>query len=220
MKLLSQTSTIVLIGSFNPPIFQPLWLKEKELISPTDYENAALKIASIEISDFSLDWAHAQVTADRFFIQCTDMRRSEAMRDLAVGIFEILAETPLLKLGINLESKYQAQSEEQWNALGYKIVPPNFWNNHMNEPGMIKAEVREKKRQDEYLGFFGVTVRPAPNSNEKENFGVIISTNDHYAIEDKEGIVNSEPILNILKHQWEPSMRRSEKISAEVVGLV
>lgn len=220
MKLESQTPTIVLIGSFNPPIFHPLWLESKELISSADQKNSVVKFINFDIAEFHLDWAHVQVTAGRFYIKGIDPRRAEAIRDLTLGIFKILRETPLQKLGINLESRYMADSEDERNRLGYGLVPPDFWRKYLNDPGMRKLEVRERKRGDDFLGYFGAVVEPAPNLSEDRKYEVIVSTNDHYEIEDTEGIVNAEPIIAIIEQQWEASIKRSEQLSNDIVSMV
>jgi hypothetical protein len=47
---------IVLVGSFNPSIFQPKWLASKDIIGVAEGEEAKIQIISPEISSFSADW--------------------------------------------------------------------------------------------------------------------------------------------------------------------
>jgi hypothetical protein len=223
MEMQSKSLSIVLVGSFNPPIFHPLWLETKGLISSKDRENSNVNIGKLNnefVGIVKLDWAHIQVQHGQFVITGTDERRYEAIRDLVVGIFEILGETPLFKLGINLESDYLTNSEKQWDELGYALVPPKFWGQYLNKPGMAQVQVREKERQDGFPGYFNVMVAPTIYNQEEKKYGLKIATNDHYEVKDEGQIDNAEPVIIILKKQWESSIKRSEAVTKEILKLV
>ncbi len=46
------TVSIVLVGSFNPAIFQPMWFAANELIGRADAENAEVAVVHPDITQF------------------------------------------------------------------------------------------------------------------------------------------------------------------------
>jgi len=58
---------IVILGSFNPKIFQPAWFAANELIRKLEAEEADTEIIHNDISIFRIgDWLRLEVTRDRF----------------------------------------------------------------------------------------------------------------------------------------------------------
>jgi hypothetical protein len=65
-------ASIVVLGSFNPRIFQPLWLSANNLIRPEEADAAKIEIIHREISIFSTEWFNLQVTDGSFSVECKD----------------------------------------------------------------------------------------------------------------------------------------------------
>ena len=161
-----------------------------------------------------------QVFENRCTIVCEDERRWEGARDLLVSLFELLAETPLVQLGINMEAILAAESEDQWDKLGWTLVPKSFWQDKLNNPGMARLQVREKKRDDKFHGYFDIQVMPHNYIPEAKQFGVHLLVNDHYQIEDARTVIRADDIINILKAQWETSTKRSLEMIKSISEIV
>ena len=58
--------SIVLLGDFNPKIFQPAWFAAQELIRKEEAESAEIEVIHPEVVVFSLDWLRIQVTRNRW----------------------------------------------------------------------------------------------------------------------------------------------------------
>jgi len=63
-----QGQSIVLIGDFNPRIFQPAWFGKEHLIRENEADTATIKIIHPDIVSFSTEWFELDITRDRFTI--------------------------------------------------------------------------------------------------------------------------------------------------------
>ena len=61
--------SVVLLGSFNPQIFQPAWLAAEGLIRKEEGQDAKIQVIHPEISAFSLGWAAIDVTHERYAVE-------------------------------------------------------------------------------------------------------------------------------------------------------
>ncbi|MEA2390213.1 MAG: hypothetical protein QOK31_322 [Solirubrobacteraceae bacterium] len=111
-------------GSFNPAIFHPRWLADKELIAGNAADDALEKtVVSPQMATFTADWLSVQVTVQQAVFATVEEGRELELRDLALGVFDVLPETPIGALGINGDVHFRVQSEEAWHALGDKFLP-------------------------------------------------------------------------------------------------
>lgn len=63
--------SIVLLGAFNPKIFQPAWFAFEELIRKQEAEEANIEIVHPDAVSFALEWLRLQVTRERFTASTT-----------------------------------------------------------------------------------------------------------------------------------------------------
>ncbi len=96
---------IVLIGNFNPRIFQPQWFSNHNIISASDHnyiiENDNVLIHK-QITQFKSSWFRLEITETRMHISCTQEAYFEAIIDLLFATFTVLSHTPVSQFGINL----------------------------------------------------------------------------------------------------------------------
>src|SRR5437867_10843081 len=111
--------SIVMLGSFNPAIFQPHWLGAQHLIRPEEAENAKIRAIQAEVADFSTEWFELQVLQNRFQILSKDPRQYGPLRDLAAAIFALLSHTPVRALGMNRSFHFKMPSLEAWHGIGH-----------------------------------------------------------------------------------------------------
>src|SRR3954463_8544753 len=103
LKAKIEAAAIILLGSFNPQIFQPTWFSAQGLIRKEEGESAKLQLIHPEIAAFSLEWAQLQVTPQRFGLEAstTQQYSPELLRDLTLGTFRLLSHTPVKMMGLN-----------------------------------------------------------------------------------------------------------------------
>ena len=85
-----ERATIVLLGHFNPKIFQPSWFDHHGLIRAEEAESAENLVSLPELTTFTTAWLSIQVTPDRFQASTIDPAHFEALRDLVLGTFTTL----------------------------------------------------------------------------------------------------------------------------------
>jgi hypothetical protein len=199
-------TSVVLIGSFNPAIIQPAWLASKGLIGESEADAANIDVITHDISAFSTDWLRVLVTGDRFLCASEVAPSFDLLRDLTVGIFRHLAETPITAMGINRSFHFPAPSEEAWHAFGHKLAPKDIWNDVMSNPG-TRAVVIQGARPDKAVGHVFATVEPSIRVQP----GIYININDHYQL-DQMGSSNASAMADVLITNWEPSFGRAQTI--------
>ncbi len=214
-QLRMQGINIVIRGAFNPAVFQPSWLATQGLIRSQEADEAEILIHP-QMAQFSAEWLRMIVTVDRFQVETTQEPYYEPLRDLVVGIFDLLRHTPLKALGINRDFHYQFQSESAWHGVGHQLAPKEHWLAVLSGPGM-KSLTMQGKRPDDFKGYILVKVEPSVRATPH---GVYISVNDHYELPSaSERPASAEEAIEILSEQWTDSMQRGLEIAKRIVSL-
>ncbi len=204
-------ASIVLLGTFNPKIFQPAWLAAQGLIRQEEADATDVSILHRDVAVFKLDWAAIQVVRERFSIRSAKEGYDEEIRDLVLGVFRLLVHTPLHALGINKMAHLPVESEEAWHALGDRMAPKEVWCDFLESPGM-RSLTMQGKRLDDPKGVTNVKVEPSTAVQP----GIFVDVNDHYEVEDSKSVLGAEAITGILDRMWATSYARSEQILAKL----
>ena len=125
-QLVIQGVNIVLRGKFNPAMFHPAWFAAQNLIRQQEVEVAEIKIIHPDAAIFDVEWLQIRVTRNRFQAASVQEAYYEALRDVVIGVFTILNQTPLKAMGINREFHYGLESEKARNAVGHRPAAPGF----------------------------------------------------------------------------------------------
>ena len=108
------TSSVVAVGDFNPAIFSPDWLEGNKLIGKSDADTvreSKSMISSHQVTSFETKWFALQVLENRFSLTSKDAL-SPALKDLAVGIFQLVPHTPVTAVGLNFLAHFKLTSED------------------------------------------------------------------------------------------------------------
>jgi hypothetical protein len=196
--------SIVLVGDFNPKIFQPAWFGAEGLIRNLEAEKADIQIVHPEVVVFKLEWMSLEVTRDRFVAGTLQEAYDEVIRDLVISTFRILRHTPLRVMGINEYGHYPIDSEEHWHRIGHTLAPKEKWDKILKNPGMKRLDI-QAMRPDNLKGHVLVTVEPSS----KIPIGLYLRVNDHFEAQKTEGSAGSDEVINILEANWAESHRRA-----------
>jgi hypothetical protein len=229
MRLPPQISggSVVALGHFNPLIFRPEWLKEKEILVGSDYESVALDVEHPEIVSFRIPWGQMQVDRERFSIAATQEPLIR-LHDFFVKCFQALPETPMRALGINREVHFDAGSRQALDHIGDTLAPKQFWHDFVTRDGEkvggLRSLVMEqaitkggsRERLDGGLGWIHVKVepslRPVPN-------GAFVHVNDHYELAKGDRLSDGRTAAELVTDNWEISIRRAESYIDRIMGL-
>ncbi len=198
----------VLIGDFNPKIFQPSWFAHEGLIREKEADDAKLELIHPEVTSFELDWLRLVVTRNRFVAETTQERYHVFLRDLVISSFKLLKHTPLRQLGINTDKHYRTKSEEEWHEFGDKLTPKEIWTGVIKSPGMRSINIEGDYNRNGIKGHIAIRVEPST----KIKPGIYFRVNDHYEVDNQNTVQGANEIVDILEQSWSTSIKRSENI--------
>jgi len=210
LKKISDNTSIALIGSFNPQIFQPFWFSHNNLIQSTEAEAAILDVIAMDITSFRIPWLNVQVFREKFLAITADESQFFPLRDFVIGTFRILGHTPVKQMGVNRDVQFEVASEEDWHKIGHKLAPKTFWKDCLKNPG-LKSLIIHGEREDEYKGEINVSVRPILEKKVIENKNVVgVSYNSHFNFEQN---AIAKDILGVIEENFEPTMHKALSLS-------
>lgn len=213
-KLELEGASIVLVGSFNPQIFQPAWFSAESLIRKEEGETAQIDLIHPKVAAFSTDWLRLQVTDEQFSVFTTQSAFYEPLRDLVMGTFRLLCHTPIRMMGLNWDFHFRMPSEEAWHTFGHRVAPKEPWAEALKEPGM-RSLTMEGKRPDSFNGYIRVRVEPSVRVHP----GVFININDHYEVRSSEPLRGCDEVIDILDREWRRSLDRSSEMASLLLEL-
>ncbi|MBI2393099.1 MAG: hypothetical protein HYV09_26175 [Deltaproteobacteria bacterium] len=162
LKIEEEVASIVLLGSFNPAIFQPSWLAQKGLLGASEAEGAILDVVHPEVASFRTGWLTLSVTRNKFIALTSAATHFAPLRDLVLGVFELLEHTPVTALGLNRALQYRLGSKEARDSLGDKLMPKDRWDGVLDQP-KLRTLTAEGARTDALVGKLNIRIEPAAN---------------------------------------------------------
>lgn len=203
-------ASVVLLGTFNPSIFQPQWFVRQNLLPQEEGDKADVKVIAPQICQFETERFKIQVTTNQFSATSKPDANPAPLRELALGTFYVLEHTPLSALGLNREMHFSMPSEGAWHEVGDKLAPKNGWAGILRgRPGMallsIQAEIPDFPNPTEGTR---LTVRVAPSGATK--FGVYFHTNENYNAP-KDGELNY--LMERIRVRWEGAYNYAAEIA-------
>ena len=196
--------SVVLVGSFNPTIFQPEWFVRQNLMQPTEGEAAKITVLSPQISDFDTGRLKLQVTPQRFVAISSPDANPASVKDLVLGTFFILEHTPVTAVGVNRQLHFGLESEDSWHRVGDKLAPKEGWNKILKgRPGMRSLMI-------ETVNGDGHTTRVSVQPSQQVKSGVYFEVNQHYDALKGEGL---KTLMNTVRDVWEDSYNYAAEIT-------
>lgn len=200
--------SIVLVGKFLPPVFQPAWLGAKRLIRDSEVEKADIKIIHPSVTQFSLPWGNILVETEKFAITTNDVAGAELARQLVTSVFGILPPAPVTALGMNVHCHFQVENESVWHEIGHRLAPKKeIWEKVLKKPG-TRSLLVEGEHEDGSPGNVRVRIEPSilfPNS-------IYVDINDHYTIGTKDEKGTATDAVKVISEKSKSSDANSEKI--------
>jgi hypothetical protein len=203
-------ASIVLVGAFNPRIFQPAWLGEHGLLRPEEVEAAATSsdkdyVIAREFAQFTAGWLDLQVTEQRFSAQTADPAQYNPLRDLVLSTFRLLEHTPFDQMGLNRLMHYKMPSDEEWNDFGHFLAPKKAWQGLMDKPGLLSLRITGRKPGAEHVRY---TTKVEPSARIQP--GVFIETNEHYKLD---GNHTAKRLMEALEQSWQSSQEHAKMVA-------
>lgn len=210
-------ASIVVVGDFNPRIFQPEWFHRYELLRPSEVEAAVTAenfVLTEQLTNFEADWLLLQVTRDRFFAKAKDPSKFRVLGDFVAAICELLEHTPVRLLGLNRMAHYQVDSVEEWHKIGDTLVPKEIWDGILEETGLRGVNLDARAR-NELAEHFHLKIQP---SARVQPHGVYFDFNEQYNVALLEDEVDqaSSPasyFAELIGSEWEGAGKHSAMVA-------
>jgi hypothetical protein len=211
----AEGAAIVMVGSFNPAIFQPRWLGSLNLIRPEEAESAKITTIQPELADFTTEWFQLQVVQNRLLLQSLDPTHFGPLRDLVIGMFALLPHTPIKRFGINRMFHYGMASAESWHGVGHQLAPKDFWNTIMDEPGLLTMTIQGRRKQ-ESNGILRVKIEPSVQISQ----GVYIEVNEEFKAPGDGQPEGAQWVPDCLTQNWDAMMKFAEGAAQNLLSFV
>ena len=208
-------ASIVMIGSFNPAIFQPLWLGSQGLIRPEEAENAKITTIQAELADFSTEWFQLQALHNRFQLVSADPRQFAPLRDLAGAVFAILPHTPVTALGVTRTFHFKMPSVDSWHGIGHLLAPKDSWNPIMEGPG-LRSMLMQGRRKQAGGGLLHIRVEPSV----KVEHGLYVEVNEEFKAPGNDESEGARWVPDRLAEHFDAILNFSEVAADHLLSLV
>lgn len=227
------TVSIVLLGKFNPAIFQPFWFVECGLISRESADAATIGVIHQDVAQFAIESFSAEVTQVRAKFETKDPANTQILRDVVANTFAILEHTPIAKFGFNSNKTFYLSSEEEWHRYGHHFGPKESWNAIIESPGLLDMTMLGKRAGSQSDR---IQISTGPSSDCKRQlslegveiastiarYGIRIDLNEHYELEknpntsvgDRNGC-----LLETLQRDWNGFLKYSDEVSDHLLSV-
>lgn len=202
-------ASIVLVGNFNPAIFQPSWLGTHGIIRPGEAEGAKINLISPEVTSFSTEWLALQSTRDRFQVSTSDVRYFDRLVEVVLSAFTLLEHTPVHKLGINRDMHFPASIEYR-NRFAEILAPKVHWRSLLEEP-LLETLIMQGRRENSRAKLVRITIQPSL----RVQLGIYIGSNEHFEVE---GEQTPQKILRLLADSWTGAQTYAKGVAEDLLS--
>lgn len=221
-------SSVVVLGAFNPAILTPDWLERNKLIGQDDADVARQDLSFVvsqQVTQFGTEWFALQVFENRFSLT-NKGALTPALKDLAVGIFTLLAHTPVTAVGLNFTGHYKLDGENEYHKIGDVLAPKTIWkriypdDNQSSGLAELTILIQPCARGDKPKSADAkrITVQP---SDRFRGHGVFFALNDHHIVDadDKEPVTAAERVAKIIDSEWQDRWQESLRVFSEIISF-
>lgn len=224
-----QTVSVVIIGNFNPVIFQPKWFSANAIISESDADSAQIEVVHSQLTSFSLGWLLLRVESGRFVAE-VNQPPYIGLQDFVLKTFrDALSHTPCRQVGLNLRTRVSMATYEQRDKIGRTIAPIEPWckwgelMDHVppDDPdhgGVLSQRMRIPRlaEQGELNGRIEVTIEPTQDVLR----GISVLVNSHFEIgEDSGDVAGAEPIMGAIERNFDAAISTGDEITSHIISL-
>lgn len=221
LQEMSSTS-VIMVGHFNPLIFRPEWFVKNKLITNADFKEVEIGVIHPDIVAFAIKpWLKIHVDSNRFAAEILQ-EPSIRLFDLVVSCFMRLPESPVAKLGINRGINVNLETEEKWHLLGDMLAPKEPWGDFLSEAangkrkgGLLSLTMQEQRVDENFPGQCNVKIEPSVQFR----YGAHFHINDHYDL-DSDTIKNAKDAIQTIEKHWNESFDKFETLVTFILDQV
>ncbi|MDP1734608.1 MAG: hypothetical protein Q8L44_09630 [Sulfuritalea sp.] len=219
------SANIVVLGAFNPAIFSPDWLEQNQLIGPDDAKvirSSENFVVTRQITQLQSESFRLLVEENKCQVNCIGVAGPH-IRDLTMGVLELLPHTPLRALGLNFDIQYRFLNSDAYHKIGDVLVPKSIWQKVVDDPDraigleQLRILVQDGKRGEELKSSDSKTISVQRGGSD---LTIRISYNDHHEFASlPEGTEAAEVAIGVLKEQWHEQLQAASQTFNRVIEL-
>lgn len=217
--------SIVLIGNFNPFMFQPEWFKRNGIISPEEVDIAentktSPMVISNQITMFKTSQFDIRIEQNRFQI-IAEKEPFIVLKDFVIKTFENLGGLIISAVGFNYNAHYSISEKSKYQLIGDRLAPKKYWNSLLKEEvtgddrksGLISISMQKCK--DNERGHLSMVLEPSSVIIP----GVYIGCNNHTNFKDDNSIADNvmEEIDTSFENSFEEMKQFQQDLLVEVL---
>jgi hypothetical protein len=207
-------ASIVLLGRFNPLIFQPEWLAAQKIIGlqeATAARDGGIEVIHAEVTSINLSAKKLVVESGRFSLTVTEEPFIQA-RDFTINCFNLLSHSPVSAVGINTQTTFRASGLEQFNRFGDILAPKAPWvallgNEDEAPAGGLRAMVMERSARTDGLSGY---VRVHVEATDPSNFEIKINVNNHFETLIGPNPATAADAVALISREWDRSLEEAQ----------
>jgi len=212
-RIHTEATAVVLLGSFNPRIFEPLWFSRHDLVPEQEAEAAEVQMIDREFCRVNFGWVDLVVTEERLQAESTSETVNDSqIRDLLVSIFRLLPHIPVNVGSIHHRWHLAIDTEAEWHGVGHALAPKEIWDGVLEEPGMFDFAMLGR-RPDDLEGAIKVRIQPSRAVSP----GIFMNVNDEFSLAAADGEVPLA-VADVLDKLWLEAGSRAVGIRKELLA--
>ena len=217
--------SVVLIGEFNPMIFQPEWFRRNDILSPEEVDVAQNQnaktptVISPQLTMFKTSQLSLHIEQKRFQV-VAEKEPLIILKDFVSKTFEKLGGVVITSFGFNYSAHYKIESQEKYQIIGDRLAPKQYWECLLEDEvsgvdrksGLISLTMQKTK--DEKQGHLSMNLQPSALVQP----GLYISCNDHTNMSEEQAVAEYaiERIVDIFDQSFDKMVTLQETLLAEV----
>ena len=214
--------SIVLIGEFNPAMFQPEWFLRNNIISKEDADFARSTTGSTplvvtpQITLFGTPQLKIKVEMKRFEI-IADKEPYISAKDFIYNTFSALPGYTISAYGFNYSAHYGVENNEIYQRIGDNLAPKQYWESLLGDDmtGLERkgglATIQMQKEKNDNKGRLTVILQPSAIIKP----GVFITSNDHTTVSSDD--MMAETVLDEINRRFEKSFEEMKVIQEDLI---
>ncbi len=220
------SSSIVVVGNFNPAIFSPDWLVRNKLIGEGDADatrgedQKKRTIVSGQVTAFEADWFALQVLDNKFTLT-NKSALSPALKDLAVGVFQLVPHTPVAAVGLNFMGHFKLTTTDEFHRVGDVLAPKDIWKDLYPDEmsGVADLTIRIQHGTRDKGAETNDEKRISVQPSDKIKGGIYLGYNDHHDVSVmKDDLRPAERAATIIDTQWESAWQDAVRVFDSVLS--
>ncbi len=220
-----QQYSLVLVGDFNPAMFQPEWFKKNNILSPEDVDFARAEtfnnsiIVTPQLTIFKTSQLNIRVDQDKFSV-IAEKEPFISVIDFVTKTFENLGSFIFKAFGFNYSAHYKVADKATLHAIGDKLAPKKYWFTLLGDEvtgddrtsGL--SAIQMQKSKSDGTGQYTVILQPSKFVVP----GIFMSCNDHTDLNEENN--SAEDVLEDILKAHSSSLDIMKRIQIDLMDKV